>query len=252
MLSPQAIAQKYINMLPKSNWDQETMPMPNILMVNVLSANWNGIALWDGKSEKSTIKIQKKLLKDERSLSRIIAHEVCHAWAYWKVWKGEAKRPWHNGHRPSGGWAEAAHIINQREGEDFVTEVSDLTYVVENEKPFWIFVERQRGGEPYWAWFSRVTDNMAGSMRRRIDRAWADGREVGLAKVTDARFLLPGAKLPTVATYREVPPDVTAMLEQVLQTQPISPGDTRDIKTLVGTAGAITKKSSRRPIHFSR
>jgi hypothetical protein len=202
-MSLQTIAHKYMNMLPKSK-DGRTMPMPQFVMANMLSARWNGIAIWDGKSENCVVKVQKRIMADERSLSRIVAHEICHAWAYWMVWLGEKKSPYQRGHESTGGWAEAADLINLREGDDFVTEFSDESYMEVNDKQFYVFMTRS-GGRIMWAWFSRVTPVLLGRLDRRMFKAYYDGIPMALFKTSDSRFLLKGAKLPSVACYAETP-----------------------------------------------
>ena len=245
MSSLESIAQKYMDMLPVIVVDEFDpvsddfvdkvlhMPMPKIVIVNQLTAKWHGIAIWDGKT--TVIKVQKAIMKDPNTLNRIVAHEVCHAWAYWMVQRSQQKSPWHRGHSSTGGWYKAAQIVNQQEGKDFVSETSDSSYVAANEKLFWVYIETGARGT-FWAWFSRVTDNLARNLRYRIDIAQAHGYPIAIIKTNDERFLLPGGKLPTTSRLREMPADMTQKIERALQTYPINQNSPRDIKTLVSQA----------------
>lgn len=215
-MSFQTIAKKYIDMLPKSA-DGKSCPMPNFVVANALTARWNGIAVWDGKSENCVVKIQKRITHDERTLNRIIAHEICHAWAYWMVWLGVEKAPWHRGHTPDGGWAAAAELINIREGDDFVTEESDESYAVANDKQFFVFLTLGRSGKPAWAWFSRLTENTIKALDRRMWYAMYHAIPMALFKTSDSRFLLPGAKLPTLASYQQTPIGFDDVLDACLK-----------------------------------
>ena len=245
MASLQSIAQKYMNMLPM-NETGDFMDMPKFVMVNMLTAQWNGIAIWDGK--ECVVKIQKRVMRDEQSLNRIVAHEICHAWAYWMVASGAKKAPWHRGHGPTGGWHEAAQRINREVGDNaFVTEYSDETYVEQNEKKFWVYAERMTSGDIMWAWFSRVTEQFIRGLQRRV---WAaEGRNLPSTVFTtsDSRFLLAGAKIPSVAKLRDMPEDMKKMLEQAMQSPMTTDGTgPNDFREIIRQAKPL-KTASRRP-----
>lgn len=219
-MSLQTVAQKYIQMMPKSP-DGKTMPMPRFVTANMLSANWNGLAIWDGRSETCTVKVQKRIMADPRTLDRIVAHEICHAWAYWMVWLQLKPKPWCRGHAPAGGWAEAADLVNLREGDDFVTETSDETYAVVNDKQFYVFMTRAQG-QIMWAWFSRVTPLLLQRLERRIYYSSTKGAPIAIFKTQDTRFLLRGGKLPHVACYEETPVGFGEVLDAHLKRYGVS------------------------------
>ena len=245
----QAIAKKYINMMPKSK-SGLTMPTPKIVIVNALTTKWNGITVWDGKGlDTVVIKLQKRITKDEESLNRIIAHEICHAWAFWMVGINEERSPWHRGHSATGGWWKAAQIINQNEGNpEFVTEISDEAIVVNNDKVFYVYLEKNPRGL-FWAWFSRVTDNLARQLRYRISNAELYNYPITVIKTSDERFLIPAAKLPRCARLAEMPENLTNKIEEALMRNPIDIDTPRDIKTIISQAKTAEWKQKRKA-HF--
>jgi hypothetical protein len=148
---------------------------------------------------------------------------------------GEEKSPWQRGHSPMGGWYKAAQMINQHEGSEFVTEFSDESYVRVNDKLFWVYVERNQRGL-WWAWFSRVTDNLARQLRYRISNAVISNITVTIIKSNDDRLLLANCKLPHVGRLTKMPENLTEKLENALRMYPIDEDSPHDIKTLVGQA----------------
>jgi hypothetical protein len=245
----QSIVRKYIDMMPKSQTGL-TMPMPKIAIVNALTTKWNGITVWDGKGlDTVVIKLQKRITKDEPSLNRTIAHEVCHAWAFWMVGINEERSPWHRGHSATGGWYRAAQIVNQHEGNpEFVTEFSDEAIVVNNDREFYVFIKKTSRGV-FWAWFSRVTDNLARQLRYQITDGEVNNYPMTVIKTSDARFLLPGAKLPRCARPVEMPENLTQKIEEALMRDPLTIDTPRDIKTIVSQAKLATGKH-KREAHF--
>jgi hypothetical protein len=238
MKSPQTIAKRYIDMLPKGK-NGEELPMPRFAVVNGLTYKWNGIAIHEDGI--TTIKYQKRIATDERTLNRIIAHEICHAWAYWKAWTLREYPEGHGrGHKPISCWAIAAAIINRQEGSDFVTERSDETYVETNEKSFWVYLEYGATGI-WWAWFSRVTDSLSDNLMRRIAQTDLKGGRCTLVKTNDSRFILPNAKLPSVARLQQMPEDLSKKIHAAIDDNPITPEVPRNMGVLMRRSKKIAK-----------
>ena len=75
----QNIARKYLNMLP----DGSEIDLPRIEVVNQLSAKWDAIAMWVPRHPvPGLIQIQKKAMHEQATVERLMAHEVCHYWAF--------------------------------------------------------------------------------------------------------------------------------------------------------------------------
>lgn len=211
------IAREYIAMLPKVS--EQSLPMPKFAVVNRLTAKWLGQAVLHDRN--ITIYIQKSVLAHENTLRRIVAHELCHAWAFWCLLVGEPGD--HRGHGPNSLWAKAVNHLNQRVGDpEFITETSDLSYVTVNDKYFWLYIEENPRGI-WWAWFSRVTDTTGKVI---LGRAAMGDNKATVVRANDDRYLLPKGKLPHVARLRETPEDMLETMRAAILTNPISTTDT--------------------------
>lgn len=213
----QGIAREYIAMLPKV--DGQTLPMPKFAVVNRLTAKWLGqAALSDGET---TIYLQKSLLGHEQTLRRVLAHEICHAWAFWHFQLGKPGD--HRGHSPNSLWMKAVNQINQGVGDpQFISETSDMSYVTVNDKYFWVYIEENSQGL-WWAWFSRVTDMTS---RAILARATLPETRATVVRANDDRYLIPKGKLPYVARLQQTPEDMKATMLNALKENPMTPTDT--------------------------
>ena len=235
------IAKKYMDLLPPSEDGSKEMPMPIFKVVNNLLSKWNGIAIWDHSSGQTVIKIQKAITKDERTLSRIVAHEICHAWAYWKCYSvREYVSDKAYGHSTTSAWYEAAQIINRREGDNtFITEKSDETYVETQEKSFYVYLEYGATGI-WWAWFARVDDNLRRNLLFRIRKCHSLGGLCTVAKTNDTRFLLSGAKLPDTKRLVKMPEDMVQKIQDAIKANPIQ-GEESDVGQIISRAKIASK-----------
>ena len=235
-MSIQSISSHYINMLPNSNSGEE-MPTPQFLIVNQPIAKWNGLCIFsDGIS---VIKLQKQITKDEDTLRRVIAHEICHAWAFWKCYiLKEFPSNQASDHSSMSAWYKAAKMINSHEGPDFVTEKSDSTYVQIGERSFWVFLERNKMGL-MWSWFPNPTDEVERVLRYRVTHCDMHGFACTIVKTNDERYLIPESKLPHIGKFADVPDDMADAITQAIRSNPITPDSPRDIKTLITQARVI-------------
>jgi hypothetical protein len=122
------------------------LPQPKLKVVNEQN-DWLGHTDWDYGEENgivffdptTTISLQKKIMKDERTMRRVLAHELCHhedflvneapkleklGFAAFEKQKSEAE-----GHGTE--WKKIAARFNAKYGEDFITEESDQDYVID-------------------------------------------------------------------------------------------------------------------------
>ena len=236
MPSVTQIAQKYMDLLPPSATGDTEMPIPKFTVVNNLVSKWNGIAMWDPSASETLIKIQKAITKDEQTLNRIIAHEICHAWAYWKCFTvQEYPAAKAKGHTSTSAWYEAAHIINQREGDPlFITERSDETYVQTQEKSFYVYLESGPSGI-WWAWFARVDEHLRRNLLFRVRRCEERGGQCTVIKSNDTRFLVPGAKLPSTSRFHDMPENMVEKINTAIRENPIREND-MDANTIISRA----------------
>lgn len=199
----QVITRKFLNMLPGGN----EMPLPRLQVVDQLTANWNGIAIWEPQHPiPGLIQIQKRGTEDKKTLERLVAHEVCHYWSHYKIFvlREEGRK----GHVPGGLWDKAAKIINNKMNEeDFITETSDASYVTKNDKTFYVLVTKGAEDRLGWVWFSRISP----AMKKELDWLMAD-RPVAIVRTDREAFIFSGAKLPRIGMVDD--PSINAILEE--------------------------------------
>ncbi len=188
----QKIARKYLNMLPGGI----SMELPQIQVVNTPDSDWNGIAIWNSnRAIKGLIQIQKRAMDDQRTVERLIAHEICHHWQHVKVFEEGETGKHRLGHGSTSFWYEAAQIINKHEGDDnFITEESDASYVTKNPKKFYVMILKNKRGEYGWIWFSMVTEHLRQQLETIIR-----SMPVAIVKTDRDAFLTSDSKLPNVA-----------------------------------------------------
>jgi hypothetical protein len=190
MANLEGIARKYLNMLPRGT----EIPSPMMQTVDTPSMGWAGLAEWHhNKQVRGLIKVQKTALKDQDTLERVIAHEVCHYWEFYTTFEFGEGDPNDLGHSAKSLWAKAAKIINGKMGDpNFVTELSDTSYVFRNSKEFYILVA-QGMSELGWDWCSKVTPAMTEAIQTLMNNG-----PVAILKTDRDSFLSSKAKLPNI------------------------------------------------------
>jgi hypothetical protein len=131
MADIQSIVREFMRFL------EPDLPLPQVKITNNTGSTWLGRDTWDPKTPDNTlIQLQKSILADERTLRRIIAHELCHHEDFLLNWatltpqeRVRRKRMGQTlGHGKS--WQEIAARFNAAFGADFVTEKSDAATVI--------------------------------------------------------------------------------------------------------------------------
>lgn len=247
-MSLQSIASYYMNMLPNGNAGEE-IPLPQFQVVNQPIQNWNGLCVF--QNGVSTIKIQKRVSEDEETMKRVVAHEICHAWAFWKCFVlQELPSTQASDHSSTSAWFRSAKVINSHEGPDFVTEKSDSTYVQIGERTFWVFLEKNNGGL-WWAWFPSVNDEVERVLHYRITHCNMHNSVCTILCTNDERFLIPEAKLPKAGRLQDTPDDMVEKIEKALHMNPITLESPQDIKTLISQAKVAKHiKFNKIPLNF--
>ncbi len=161
------------------------LPVPRIKIVDS-SANWLGRTTFDPKIDKSnsTIEIQKRITEDEKSLDRVIAHELIHHWQFMTYPSDEVKHSYKDTHDGHGvdfhTWAQK---INSVMGKDYVTEVSDTTYVEQIGKDYYLLIVPINKTTFGWAWSPLLT----AEQKQVVNIQVANNARLFLSK--DSRFL---------------------------------------------------------------
>jgi hypothetical protein len=172
------------------------LPMPRIKIANSLTAKWLGRDVYKSGDTTTTIEVQKRITDDEKTLDRILAHELIHHWEFLilnpnadaknsyiqkanEIYRG--KQMSHG--RPFRDWSAK---INAVMGKDYVTEKSDSTYVLTSlDKDYYVlitpFPNIDRLG---WGWAVRPS-----SIQWQIIKYNIENRKSKLFKTRDDRFL---------------------------------------------------------------
>lgn len=105
--------------------------IPDIVVRNNLTSKWLGRIHFGGPGERNPrnlMELQKNAFHDERTLSRIVAHEMCHHGEFLLLQKqGFKPTKFYRRFNPAHGseWQKFADKVNRVMGADFVTVVSD-------------------------------------------------------------------------------------------------------------------------------
>lgn len=228
----QNIARTYLNMLPGGT----EIDLPRIEVVNQLSSKWDAIAMWMPRHPiPGVIQIQKRGMSELATVERLVAHEVCHYWAFHNLFVLKEGTRSLLGHEASGLWYKAAQVINGKVGDpEFITEFSDASYATKNTKSFYVLVVKGRS-ELGWVWFSRLTENMINVLGNLML-----SKPVAIVKTDRDAFLQSGAKLPRIA----VPTDeaMGALLEDIY-TKYAKMQEPHRIREILNSAPKVARKN---------
>lgn len=126
------------------------LPTPKFKIVHNATPKWlgrcsvlrkekNGVEYFD-----HIIEVQKSIIDDEKTLHRILAHELIHYWQHQDLEKVKNELSVRRRFRPNPhgkSFQEIAGKMNAVYGKDYVTTTSDLSYVVNQEKQFYIIIQ---------------------------------------------------------------------------------------------------------------
>lgn len=165
---------------------------PIIKLRSNLGSKWLGRSTWSSKRPHTTLlELQQSILGDDRTLERVIAHEMIHhrdALAITEkdiVLMGVGIKPESHG----ASFREGADRINAIMGPGFVTTVSDKEYAhAPSGKKFFVLITPLPDGRLGWTWAARlgakvkdwVDERTARGSRlvQTTDDRWARGRKI--------------------------------------------------------------------------
>lgn len=121
--------QRHAKLMIDKFWRDQHLPMPKFKIVDNPSAKWLGRTIYRSKEPNtSVIELQKSVLNDETTLKRVLMHELIHHYDFTRNPTDPTKKDLHrNPHDKF--FLDEARRINTRLGRDFVTKVSDRTYL---------------------------------------------------------------------------------------------------------------------------
>jgi hypothetical protein len=172
---------------------------PSVKLRSNLGSKWLGRSTWSSKRPNTTIlELQQSILGDDRTLERVIAHEMIHhrdalaISAHDIALMNIGIKPESHG----ASFCEGAARINAVMGPGFVTELSDKEYAhTSSFKKFFVLITPLMGGKRLgWAWAARLSDQA---------KPWVDGQIAQgsrLVQTTDDRWAR-GAKIKRFGGY---------------------------------------------------
>lgn len=172
---------------------QENLPMPKLKIVNQLSSRWLGRTSFTSKEpDTTTIEIQKRITGDQTSLEKVLAHELIHHWEFLRTPIPTSKSIYVAQHGKT--FFDWAKKINTIMGKDFITETSNMSYVIENDKEFFLLITP---GKPFGApegsfgynWAINLSTQQKEKIKKRKEKDAAK-----LFKTKDSRYFA-GAKI---------------------------------------------------------
>jgi hypothetical protein len=165
--------------------------LPQVEVRNNLGSKWYARTVWHpSRPTTSTIQIQKVALEDERTLERIVAHEMIHHVNFLRMSAAErAALKHHRGFLSDDHgrkFHEMAALVNAEMGDGFVTERSDEDFeVAANDKTFFILIEPVMSGKMLgWSWAAKLSKQAEEEVQRRTSHL----DDVVLVQTTDERF----------------------------------------------------------------
>lgn len=165
--------------------------LPKITVRDNLGSSWLGRLTWRHGAE-NVMDIQARIVGDERTLERVVAHEMAHHVEFLELTENDVAlikqgiRPTAHGAR----WQELAAKINSIAGAGFVTKNSDHDYVESKEtKPYFVLVTPINSGTLGYAIGVRISPRMQSFIDRRLaegaklirttDATWTNGPKIG-------------------------------------------------------------------------
>lgn len=159
----ESFVEKYLAML-----GEQDLPRPQIEFRSNIVAEWLGQDVWSLRKPTTTLRLQKSILGDPRTLERVIAHEMIHHVDFLRMSEPEiemlvemrklGRKTYRDAHGES--FLAKAAQINVAMGDGFVTKVSDAEYVTaRNVKPFFLLIVplSTTNDKLGWAWAARLS-----------------------------------------------------------------------------------------------
>lgn len=165
---------------------------PIVKLRSNLGSKWLGRSTWSSKRPHTTIlELQQSILGNDRTLERIIAHEMIHHRDSLAISQSDIAlmkvgiKPESHG----ASFREGADRINAVMGPGFVTEVSDKEYALAPSlKKFFVLITPLPDGRLGWTWAARLGDKAkywvdelvarGSRLVHTTDDRWTRGRKI--------------------------------------------------------------------------
>jgi hypothetical protein len=211
------LVRAYLSMLGISDVEE-----PDIVVQDNVGSRWLGRWSMKWKNDlpgRPLIQIQRAVLSDQRTLERVVAHEVVHHAQYLRMDPSEFNLL-RLGIRPIGhgtSFHEIAAILNERVGAGFVTAKSDQEYVVTpSGRRILLLISPTRIGRLGWQWATRLGPKAHDWVQRKISEG------ARLVEAYDSDFIWTSG--PRIEAWKgwAMPPDeeATARLRDLYESAP--------------------------------
>jgi hypothetical protein len=146
-----ALAKKFLNLYFKDEMlaDHLQLPVPVIKIRNNVASGWLGRCIYRRGSDNTTIEIQKNIVDSEKTLNRVLIHELVHHFVFLTGGK--------EGH--GGDWRNKADELNKILGANYVTQFSDEADEIKR-KEYYIVIAPKDGTQNYY-FISTVSPSMS-------------------------------------------------------------------------------------------
>jgi hypothetical protein len=178
--------------------DQD-LPTPKLKFSNSTSARWLARCKWYPNSDNSEIEVQKSALGDEKTLRRVLTHELIHHWQYLRTDQFQAVALAKLGVNPEGhgtDFMQYAAKINATMGADYVSKTSDQSYDTSEVPAFYILVQPHSDGRLGYSVALRPSAKQKVEIHDRIMN-----KQGKLFRITDGRFWMGAAPIKRLGGY---------------------------------------------------
>ena len=163
--------------------------LPRVVVKDNVGSRWLGRTLWHARRPGSTtIELQKVILGHPETMERVIAHEVIHHAEFVELTPDQVELYQNRllnlpKHGPR--FFELARLINDERGDaEFVTEVSDQSYVLQSSRKFYVMVVEIAPGRFGYAYAVKFSPKMI----KALERYKANNRVVRIAETTERKW----------------------------------------------------------------
>ena len=165
---------------------------PVVELRDNLGVRWLGRSTWSARTPGTTLlELQRSITGDDRTLERVVAHEMIHHRDALAMSEGDLARL-RVGIRPDphgASFREGAALVNAVMGPGFVTELSDQEYSrAPSGRTILVLITPLPGGRLGWTWAARLGDQARGwvdeltargsRLVQATDDRWARGRRI--------------------------------------------------------------------------
>ncbi len=167
-------------------FSEHDLPMPSLKFVTKLSAKYLARCVWFPGATNTEIEIQRSTLGDEKTLRRVLAHELIHHWQYLRTDQSTVVAMTKlglksDGHGPE--FMKYAEKINAVMGADYVSKKSDQSYDTSKVPPFYVLVQPYSNDRLGYSVAVRPSAIQKKEIADRIQN-----KQARLFRITDGRF----------------------------------------------------------------